>query len=148
MTKTTLLLLLLLGLSGCKCNSNNTAIAQPTTPATDSLPPVNPDRSDLMRVLEGRWQSLADAGEVLEIAEGKARHYRNGAMASESAVEVDANCESSACASGERSEDSWCFTEKGQFDIQCHAVLKCSADSLLLAEVGSAGAMRRFVKIK
>lgn len=108
-----------------------------------SFPP-----SDLMPMMQGRWQSVADPAYQIEIDGQKMRHYNNGELTVENGVEADAGCKTNACTVTGAQLDGFCFIEKGEFDAQCNLVLACDGQRLEYAAVGSAGQALVFTRVE
>ena len=78
----------------------------------DSTKSAIADPNDLLRTLQGRWQSEDDTTYTLEIADTQLRHLNNGKLSHQSMIDVDGACESPVCKpSGVDTSDGWCFTE-------------------------------------
>jgi hypothetical protein len=88
---------------------------------------IRPDEADLLRVLQGKWQNEFDENYFLEIEGSKLRQVRNGQVAAESDIEVDAFCNSTPCiADSTDKSDGWCFTEKSAGTTRCNLVIYCT----------------------
>ena len=135
-------MLAMLQLPSCK-NKNQAQTPAPENEQVNS----RPDNNDLLQTLQGKWQSTTDSAYVLEIADSKMRHINGGKFAGETEIEVDGSCTNVSC-QGAAAEDGWCFLEKGQFDIQCHRVVKCNPDSLQFVSIGAAEGQMSFKKIR
>ncbi len=117
------------------------------TTEVSEQPRSAPDNNDLLEALQGKWRSDSDSSYVLEISEDTLRHINNGKLSAETAIEVDGACVNTAC-QGADAADGWCFLEKGQFDIQCHLVLKCNENELKYAAIGAANGQLSFKKVR
>ncbi|MCA0236498.1 MAG: hypothetical protein LCH81_08955 [Bacteroidetes bacterium] len=126
------------------CKNQNQA--QNTAQQTEQTK-SEPDNNDLLETLQGKWQNTADPAYSLEIVDTKMRHFNGGKLAGETDIEVDGFCSNVSC-QGAAAEDGWCFLEKGQFDIQCHLVAKCTPDTLRFSDVGTESGMQSFKKIR
>ncbi len=107
-----------------------------------SFPPSN-----LMPLLQGRWQSAADSSYQIEIDGQNIRHYNGGELTVENEVEADAGCKTNACTVTGAKLDGFCFIEKGAFDAQCNLVLACDGQRLEYTAIGSAGQALVFTRI-
>ena len=119
-----------------------------TPPANQEQTKSEPDNNDLLQTLQGRWRSNADSTYIIEFVDSKMRHINNDKLSFETNIEVDGSCSDSSCQGAGDTEDGWCFLEKGQFDVQCHLVLKCNPNELEFAAIGAANGMLSFRKIK
>jgi hypothetical protein len=108
-----------------------------------------PDANDLLQTLQGKWQSEQDAAYTLEIADTRMRHFNSGKLSGETSIEIDGTCATNACkVDSTDTSDGWCFVEKGQFDAQCHFVLRCDTARLEYRALGAANGGLAFKKIK
>lgn len=121
-------------------NQNQAAATQVSEQSKSS-----PDNNDLLVALQGKWRSETDSTYVLEISDDTLRHINNGKLSVETSIEVDGACVNTAC-QGSDAADGWCFLEKGQFDIQCHLVLKCNENELKYTAIGAASGQLSFKK--
>ncbi len=125
-------------LGACKNNTSSAnTLGGTQTPRDSTL--AEPDASDLLQILQGKWQSAQDSTYFIEIAGSKMRHYNNNQMSLETDIEIDGNCLSNACqVDSLDTENGWCFVEKGQFDAQCNLILKCDKEVLQYRALGAA----------
>ncbi len=137
-----LAMLALIQVWACK----NRSQVQPPAPETEQSK-SEPDNNDLLQTLQGKWQSVTDSTYEVEITDSKMRHINGGKLVGESDIEVDGACTNVSC-QGAATEDGWCFLEKGQFDIQCHLVQKCTSDSLRFVAIGATNGQQSFKKIR
>lgn len=136
MTKllTALLLTGVIGMASCQ----HTPKASPpaSEPHTGSLDKsAIPDPNDLLKVLQGSWQSVEDSGYVLEISDTQMTHTQNGQVVYQASLDIDGACQSPICKSGEvDTSDGWCFTEmtieEGKYHAECMFVVQCDAKHL------------------
>ena len=99
---------------------------------------AQPDANDLSTVLQGRWQSESDSSYVIEVVDNKIRHFSQHKFVFESDIEIDSNCQTATCKRDSADlSDGWCFTEKGQYDIQCNLVIQCDKQKLQYKAIGS-----------
>ena len=109
---------------------------------------TGPDGADLLRTLQGRWQSASDATYVLEVTDDRIKHWSNGQVNSESVIEIDSPCQTVACNTDTTHlTDGWCFIEKGKFDAQCVLVIACDKSVLKFSYVGATAPPSIFNKI-
>ncbi|MBC7775281.1 MAG: hypothetical protein H7246_07570 [Phycisphaerae bacterium] len=146
-------LLSLLSLASCK--NTPAAPPKPATPSTseDSTKSSTPDPNDLLRTLQGRWQSEQDAAYTLEIADIQMRHYNGGQLSYQSTIEVDGACEIYVCKlDSVDTSDGWCFTEttveQGKNGAQCNFVVVCDTSRLQYRSLSSGGSGLSFKKIQ
>lgn len=154
MTKTTLWVfgLGVLFLISCK-NTPNPPQTNASSGAENSSKIAEPDPHDLLRTLQGRWQSEQDASYTLEINDGTMRHYIAGKLSQESTIDVDGACESVVCKPDSvDTSDGWCFTEmfitNGKYDAQCNFVTLCDTARLQYRSLSGAGGGLSFKKIQ
>jgi len=125
----------------CRNRNQNQAAATEVSEQSRSTP----DNNDLLEALQGKWRSDSDSTYVLEISDDTMRHINNGKLSAEMEIEVDGSCINTACPDADTA-DGWCFLEKGQFDVQCHLVLKCNENELKYAAIGAANGQLSFKK--
>ena len=128
----------------CACR-NKTQTQTPAPEVTEQQ--SKPDNNDLLQALQGKWRSEADSTYILEITDAKMRHLNKDQLSAETDIEVDGSCSNVSC-QGADASDGWCFLEKGQFDIQCHLVLKCNPNELQYATMGAANGLLSFKKLR
>lgn len=151
-----IILLALLGLTMlASCQNKSKPDQTQTVNAEDSsaTKSAEPDDNDLLRTLEGRWQSEREPGYVLEIADTQASHYRDGVLVLQSMIDVDGACTGAICRpEGVDTSDGWCFTETtitaGKYDPQCHFVTHCDAETLHYRSLSKSGKEYAFKKIQ
>ena len=119
----------------------------------DSTKSAIADPNDLLRTLQGRWQSEDDTTYTLEIADTQLRHLNNGKLSHQSMIDVDGACESPVCKpSGVDTSDGWCFTEMtiegGKYGAQCNFVIVCDTVRLQYRALGGTGKGLSFKKIQ
>lgn len=127
------------------CGNRNQAQTPPPVPEQTKS---EPDNNDLLQALQGKWRSESDSTYVLEILDSKMRHINRDSLTFETDIEVDGACTNTSCQETARLEDGWCFLEKGQFDIQCHRVIKCNSNELQFVAVGVASGPLAFRKTR
>jgi len=145
-------LMSLLSLASCK----NTPSSPPPIQVVnqdDSTKSAIPDPNDLLRTLQGTWQSEQDPGYILEIADTQMRHLNGGKLTLQCMIDVDGACESPVCKpDGVDTSDGWCFTEitgkNGKYDAQCNFVMVCDTAKLQYRSLTSGGAGLSFKKIQ
>lgn len=128
--------------SGSKSAGNN--------PKADTEVPqtTGPDGADLLRALQGRWQSAADANYVMEVTDDRIKYWTNGQVNSETVIEIDSPCQTVACKTDTTDlTDGWCFVEKGKFDAQCVLVMACDKSMLKFSYIGATAPPSVFNKI-
>jgi hypothetical protein len=146
------LLMLILPLVGC--TGSGTPTGQTSESANDSIPEViaEPDDNDLLRVLQGVWQSEDDNNYSLEITDTQLRHLQNGKAVMESTIDVDGTCRNTVCPDSLDTSDGWCFIEKtpqGRDEqAQCFFVQRCDAGLLQYRLLNGTGKTLSFKKIK
>ncbi|MDX1910895.1 MAG: hypothetical protein SFV22_05385 [Saprospiraceae bacterium] len=154
MTKQSVVAALALLLLYASCQNNPQAPGKPATEeAKNSDIKSAPDPNDLLRALQGRWQSESDPQYILEIADTQMRHINNGNMTAQSMIDVDGACQSPVCKPGDTdTSDGWCFLEQtivnGKFEAQCHFVTQCDNQRLHYRDLGAAGGGLAFKKIQ
>lgn len=77
---------------GCT-NTPKNADGSTATP-TDIEKSAGPDGSDLLRTLQGKWQSERDPSYYIEFADTRMIHFNGGKVTAESDIEVDVMCQS------------------------------------------------------
>lgn len=150
-----LILLALLGLSMLASCQNKPQHSNAQTPSTEEAGATKPepDDNDLLKVLEGRWQSEREPGYILEIADTQASHYQDGKLVLQSMIDVDGACTGAICRpEDEDTSDGWCFTETtitgGKYDPKCQFVTQCDAGILHYRTLGKPGKEYAFKKIQ
>ena len=145
-------LLSLFSLASCK-NTPPPTQPVPVVNSGDSTKSSIPDPNDLLRTLQGTWQSELDSSYMLEIADTQMRHLNSGKLTLQSMIDVDGACESPVCKpDGVDTSDGWCFTEitakNGKYDAQCNFVMVCDTSKLQYRSLTSGGAGLTFKKIQ
>lgn len=155
MTKQSLVaaMVLLLLCASCQNTPSNSPGKTPPEDSKNTDIKSAPDPNDLLRALQGRWQSESDPQYILEIADTQMRHINNGNMTAQSMLDVDGACQSPICKPGEvDTSDGWCFLEQtivnGKFEAQCHFVTQCDNERLQFRDLGAAGGGIAFKKIQ
>lgn len=149
-------ILALLSLSllvSCK-NKTNTPPPTPGTNTEEATKSSAPDPNDLLKTLQGLWQSETDPNYTLEIADTQMRHLNGGKQISQSMIDVDGACASSVCKpDGVDTSDGWCFTELtvkegGKYGAQCNFVIVCDTSRLQYRSLSGTGIELSFKKIQ
>ena len=152
-----LTLFALFSFSSCKNTpaTAQAATAQTTAPVNNDNPSKSsaPDPNDLLKTLQGRWQSEQDPTYTLEISDTQMRHLNGGQLTSQSMIDVDGACESAVCKpEGVDTSDGWCFTEitieSGKYAAHCNFVILCDPTRLQYRALSSAGSGISFKKIQ
>jgi len=150
---------ILLALSGltmfasCQSTPTPTQAQSTTNEEPEALKSADPDDNDLLRTLEGRWQSVSEPGYVLEISDTQANHFRDGKLVLQSTIDADGACNSTICRTdGADTSDGWCFTEIASTgdkkDPQCHFVTHCDTETLQYHALGKPDKVHAFKKIQ
>lgn len=127
--------------SNAKNTEANTAVDVPAS--------SGPDDADLLRTLQGRWQSDQDSTYVVEFDDTRMLYYQSGNLTAESEIEVDGQCQNSPCkADSTDLTDGWCFQEKGKFDVQCNIVMECDKTHLKYGKLGADTPPASFKKVR
>lgn len=105
-------------------------------------------RSDLLPLLQGRWQSAADATYQIEFADNKLRHINDGKLTVETVIAADSGCRESACKVTETVVEGFCFIEKDDYGAQCNLVLSLDSATLEYTAIGSTGKSLVFTRIE
>lgn len=101
---------------------------------------AGPDGSDLLRTLQGKWQSEHDPSYFIEFTDTRMIHSNGGKISGESEIEVDVLCQSKICTADSTDlSEGWCFIERSGSEIQCNCVLICDKTTLSYIAVGAAG---------
>jgi hypothetical protein len=130
------------------CVNGSKHPANPADNAT-AISISKPGESDLLDALQGKWKSDQDTGQIMEISGNKMLHYTSNKFSFQTEIEIDVKCENNACLVGQDSlVEGWCFSEKGQYDIQCNKVLKCDSQELRIKAIGVENGVYSFKKIK
>ncbi len=109
---------------------------------------TGPDGSDLLRTLEGRWQSLNDSNATIEFADTKMRRYEQGVMNTEADIEIDGTCSTQPCQLDSTDLlDGWCFMEKGPTGTSCFIVVECNKEFLKYSPVATPNLVQVFKKL-
>lgn len=115
---------------------------------SEELPATGPDASDLLRVIQGRWQNVQDPAYLLEIVDTGIKHYHNGQLTLESQIVVDGACETTECKTDSTDlTDGWCFKEKSREGTICRQVKECDKTHLKFTTIGTQEVLS-FVKSK
>lgn len=139
--------LIVLSIVACLRNSGKSAAANELQAIQSAS--TGPDSQELLKMLQGKWQSETDAGYLLLISNDTMQHLNNGQTSGISTLEIDVNCQNTACKTDSiDTSDGWCILEKGQFDIQCNLVLKADTARLEYRALGAAGGGLHFRKIR
>jgi hypothetical protein len=141
-------------LTACK-NNPATPPAQTTGTNTEEATKSSaPDPNDLLKTLQGLWQSEKDPTYTLEIADTQMRHLNGGKLISQSMIDMDVACVSSVCKpEGVDTSDGWCFTEitvkeGGRYGAQCNFVIVCDTTRLQYRSLSGGGNDLSFKKIQ
>jgi hypothetical protein len=143
-----LLILLVALMTFHACNSLSSTPNKSNNDQNAELPQTTgPDGSDLLKTLQGRWQSEEDSTCILEIIDTKMRHFNAGKLSAETDIEIDGSCLTTPCKLDSTDlTDGWCFMEKGQHDVQCNIVLSCDKEYLKYRGIGASNALLVFKK--
>lgn len=99
--------------------------------------------------LSGRWRSVSDPTYEIEFVGDQMTHINEGKIVATSTIEMDLECANIACEVGEDDlSGSWCFLEKGEFDIQCNFILSYDQSSLVYSAIGATGKQLEFTRVK
>jgi hypothetical protein len=110
---------------------------------------AGPDGSDLLRTLQGKWQSERDPSYYIEFADTRMIHSNGGKVTAESEIEIDVLCQNTACVSDSTDlPEGWCFTESSGSEIQCNCVLICDKTTLSYIAIGAAGGNLNFRRVQ
>ncbi len=146
MNKLLTLLAVLTFVYACKNTNPNNAQQQETN--SELSKSTGPDGSDLLKTLEGRWESQDDATLTLEFADTKMRRFKHGGVIAESDILIDVNCETTPCQlDSSLLIDGWCFMEKGISSSQCYIVLDCNKEFLKYSPVATPKLVQVFKKL-
>jgi hypothetical protein len=109
---------------------------------------TGPDASDLLKTLQGRWQSEQDSTYVLEISDTQMRHFNRGKLSLETDLEIDGSCSTTPCKIDSTDlSDGWCFVEKSNNDVQCNIIITCDKEYLKYKAIGAANGLLVFKKL-
>lgn len=129
--------LLLCMVWACVQNSPKNSGSNPDKVSED-LPETGPDATDLLRVIQGKWQNEQDPGYYLEIVDTDMKQYRNGQLTRESQIVVDGACTTLECKTDTTDlTDGWCFKEKSGNETVCRQVKSCDKTHLKFIMVGT-----------
>lgn len=135
----------------------------PAAPPPPSVVPVavennlkssTPDPNDLLKTLQGKWQSEQDAAYTLEITDTQMRHFYGNKLNHQCSIEIDGACERTDCKpEGVDTSDGWCFREvseqkAGSNDAQCNFVMVCDTTRLQYRALYGTGQGLSFKKIQ
>jgi hypothetical protein len=110
---------------------------------------AGPDGSDLLRTLQGKWQSERDPSYYIEFADTRMIHSNGGKVTAESEIEIDVLCQNTACVSDSTDlPEGWCFTESSGSELQCICVLICDKTTLSYIAIGAAGGNLNFRRVQ
>lgn len=130
------------------CNNLNSHASADQNSQTTISQTTGPDATDLLKTLQGRWQSAQDATYTLEISDTKMRHFNSGKLTLETDIEMDGSCTTSPCAMDSTDlSDGWCFIEKGKEDVQCNIIITCDKEFLKYKAIGAANGLLVFKKL-
>ncbi|MBC6994763.1 hypothetical protein QWY85_06930 [Neolewinella lacunae] len=88
----------------------------------------------------GRWRSVADPEEELEFQPTQVLYYRAGSLTLSNKLEFLPGCQETACGfSGAGGTNEFCLIEKGEFDVQCHVIIRAFNDTLQYFTMGLDG---------
>ncbi|HLP96750.1 MAG TPA: hypothetical protein VK168_22065 [Saprospiraceae bacterium] len=146
-----LLLATVFSLVSCQNNTKSAQNGNGANAETSDKAAI-PDQNDLLKVLQGRWQSEQDPTYVLEISDTQMTHTQNGTVVQQANLDVDGACQSPVCKpDGVDTSDGWCFTEmtivEGKYHAECMFVTLCNANQLQYRPLGGAGNGLAFKKI-
>ena len=142
----------LFSFSACK-NTPNPAQAAATSNTEGNTKSSTPDPADLLKTLQGHWQSEQDSTYTLEISDTQMRHLNGGKLTFQSMIDVDGTCQSSVCKMDSvDTSDGWCFTEmtveEGKYAAQCNFVTLCDPTRLQYRSLSGTGSGLSFKKIR
>lgn len=137
------LLLLLFVFMACNNsnNANNAETLEVPAAADATLAP------ELFSSLSGRWQSVDDAKNVIEIQGNQFISYYDGNEVSKEALQVFEQCEG-PCANGQDLNSMACFMTKSDIDSTCYALVELDERNLSYALIGGRGNTLRFTRVK
>jgi len=126
MTKQTIYLIAaLFCANACDCNpANSTNQGLINVPVNKPGPPS----TELLDVMQGRWQNEMDTALTVEINDDLMTHISGGIAHEESVIEPFSDCQNTFCkADSAVTPQGWCFIEKGKADTVCYEVLQCDS---------------------
>lgn len=141
MKKTTLLCVIALPFALLSCNNTPQAPAPATAPVPEVAKPV-----DVFSLLQGRWQSLDEPQNAIEISDKEFIQYQNGSKLEPRVFEFSADCNSVACKGG--SGHMGCFSSAGKMDIECYMVISIAENDLEILPAGATGSSLRYKRLK
>jgi hypothetical protein len=148
-------ILLMAGILTYLACQNNPKAAESSASSTEgtSKRTAIPDPNDLIKVLQGRWQSEADPNYILEISDTQMTHTQQGKVVHQAAVDVDGACQSPVCKPDSvDTSDGWCFTEMtivdGKYRAECMFVTTCNTNQLQYKPLGGSGNSQKYKKIQ
>lgn len=118
-----------------------------TAATIDTALIARPDGQDLLKLLQGKWQSETDSVYQLEIIDSLVLHRYAGQVQLQASIEIDAACSNSACVAEGLPNDGWCFIEKSSAGAQCMLILKCDEKMLEMRALGAANSQLSFKKL-
>lgn len=122
--------------------AEQTASLMTETPKTDS------SKGDIIASMQGKWQSLDDSKNVIDIKGNNFITIYEGKEVSKE--DLDTSAESfKTCAASSNTDLSGqkVFIAKGQFDATCYVLLKVDEKSLEYSIIGGTGNTLKFKKI-
>lgn len=100
--------------------------------------------------ITGRWRSLADPTQEIEIKDGKMAYFQAGKNTLTNSFEVNQGCQNTACGLGDSQPylGDYCLLEKGEFDLQCHIITRSLGDTLEYFTMGTDDEVARYIRVK
>ncbi len=133
-------------LVGCSPKTEKTE--QKTAENAEAAPKTDTSKGDIVASLQGKWQSLDDSKNIIEIKGNDFITIYDGKEVSKESLEVSAETDKDcAAASSVDLKGQKIFMTKGQFDASCFSLIRVDAQSLEYSMVGGTGNTLKFKKI-
>lgn len=130
------------------CGTKKEETTQKTTESTAEAPKTDTSKGDIIASLQGKWQSLDDSKNVIEIKGNDFITIYEGKEVSKESLEASAETNKTcAAASSVDLAGQSIFMTKGQFDASCFSLIHVDAKSLEYSMVGGTGNSLKFKKI-
>lgn len=141
---------------GCGNEHNQTEIKdsakKDTVAKTETAAPTktSPESGDISTRMQGKWQSVDDAKNVIEVKGNKMTtiYDKDSKNAIVEEIDFSQNCQKECSMNGDIDlKGTTCFMTKGQYDASCFTLLSVDDKFLEYAMIGGTGKSLKFKKI-
>ena len=130
------------------CGTKTEKTEQKTAESSAAAPKTDTSKGDIVASLQGKWQSLDDSKNIIEIKGNDFITIYDGKEVSKESLEASAETNKTcAAASSVDLAGQNIFMTKGQFDASCFSLIHVDEKGLEYSMVGGTGNTLKFKKI-